>query len=114
MAEPKKEYPDFVTHIIPRIEVYQITDDELKRIEEGFNHTNQDFTFMLTSFSLAVALVIALLTGTFESTTELTFKAGIGVCIVTSMYTGWRWYSHRQTATTVISNIRSRRVDPEG
>ena len=114
MAEQKKDTPDVVTYVIPKIEVYQITDDELARIEEGSNHINQDLTFMVASFSLCFASIIALLTGSFDASIESTFRAATGVFGLSTVYTGWRWYAHRKNVTKVISNIRSRKEDPEG
>lgn len=113
MVQRKSDIPDIVTHTIPRIEVYQVTDDELKRIEEGSSQVAQDFAFMLAGFSLCIAFLIALVTGTFNATTGLTFRAAALVCGVSAIYTGWKWLRHRKTAPNVINSIRSRRVDPE-
>ena len=113
MTEETKGEPQIVSYNIPRIEVYQVTEDELKRIEEGSSQVSQDFTFMLTSFSICVSFVIALLTGHFESRAELTLKSCIGVFGLSSLYTGWRWFRNRKVAPNVIGNIRIRKVEPK-
>ena len=113
MVQQKSDTPDIITHTIPRIEVFQVTDDELERIEEGANQIAQDFTFMLTGSSICVSLLVALGTGTFDSTMGLTLRAAVGVSGICAIYTGCRWYRNRKTALSVIQKIRSRRVDPE-
>ena len=72
-----------VTHTFLHIEVYQVTEDETSQV-------TQDFTVMLTSISLCISFLIALSTGKFDTTKELTFKATIGVFGVTAIYTGWK------------------------
>lgn len=113
MVQQRHDRPDIITHTIPRIEVFQVTDDELKRIEEGANQIAQDFTFMLTCSSICISFLIALGTGTFDSTMGLTLRAAVGVSGICAVYTGFRWFRNRKTALSVINNIRSRRVDPE-
>jgi len=104
---------EIVTHRIPRIEVYQVTDDELCRIEEGGSQVAQDLAFALAAASVAVSLAIALLTGTFTPRVGTILGISAGVLGVTALYTGIRWRRHRLAAPNVISNIRSRRVNPE-
>ena len=113
MAQHNSDIPDIVTHTIPLIEVYQVTDDELKRIEEGSGQVAQDFAFMLACSSLCIAFLIALGTGTFNPNIGLTFRVAAGVSGLSAIYTGCRWFRNRKTAPNVINSIRSRRVDPE-
>jgi hypothetical protein len=60
------EDPRIITYRIPHIEVYQVTDDELKRIEEGYSQVGQDLTFCVTSLSFCIAFTIALATAPFS------------------------------------------------
>ena len=112
MVQRKGDIP-VITHTIPRIEVYQVTEDELQRIEDGTSQVAQDFAVMLTSISACIAFLIALGTGTFDATRGLSFRAAIGVFGVTAIYTGWKWLRHRKTAANVIKKIHSRKEDPE-
>jgi len=66
------EEPEIVTHRIPRIEVYQVTDDELTRIEDGYGQVSQDLTFAVTSLSFCIAFAIALMTGSFSAGISVT------------------------------------------
>lgn len=113
MVQRKNQVPEIVTHAIPHIEVYQVTDDELDRIEESSSQESQDFAFMLTSISLGIAFLIALMTATFEETIKLIFIAAVGVCAVSAVYTGLKWIRNRKKVSNVIDKIRSRRIDPE-
>ena len=113
MAQQKNKTITVVTHRPPSIDVYYITDDELSRIEEKVGQVGQDLAFMLTSLSVCIAFFIALMTGTFEPATELTFKAAVGVSGISALYTGLRWFRHRKTAPDIINKIRDREVDPD-
>ena len=113
MVERKDDGPDVITHAIPRFEVYEVSDDELMRIEEGSTQVAQDFAFMLASLSLCIAFLIGLATGTFSETIGMTLRAAAAVFGISAIYTGWRWVRRRKTAPDVIDSIRSRRVNPE-
>ena len=113
MTQRTKDTPYIVTHKIPHIEVYQVTDDELTRIEEGSNQVGYDFAFMLTSLSIFVSLLIALATGDFNENIQLMFELAVAIFILSGIYTGQRWFRNRSKAQKVINKIRSRRVDPE-
>jgi hypothetical protein len=107
------EIPDIVTYRIPRIEVYQVTDDELSRIEEGSGRVAQDLSFALASGSIFVTLLVALLTGTFAPRTSAGLAIGALVFGLVAIYTGTRWWRERRKAPDVIAAIRRRKVDPQ-
>jgi hypothetical protein len=104
---------EIITYRIPRIEVYQVTDDELCRIEEGCGRVSQDFAFATTFLSFAVAFFIALLTATYSDKLRTIFIAITVICAVGSLYTGIRWWMNKTRVPDVIAKIRSRRTEPQ-
>ena len=113
MIETGTNEPAIVTHNIPRIEVYQVTGDELDRVEDACSKVGHDFSFMLTAISVGVTSFVALIAGTFSPRGELSIRAIIGICFVVAIYTGSRWYRSRTNGLDVVRNIRSRKVDPK-
>ena len=113
MDVQKNQAPEIVTYRIPRIEVYQVTDDELRRIEEGSGQVDQDLTFAVAFLSFAIAFLITLSTVTLSDLMRSIFIAVIIICTVVFLYTGARWWRRRKTASNVIASIRSRKDNPE-
>jgi Flp pilus assembly protein TadB len=109
----KKQDPEIVTYRIPRIEVYQVTDDELTRIEEASGHVDQDFTFAVAFLSFAIAFAITLVTATLSDLIRSIFILVIIICTIVFLYTGTRWWRTRKSAPKVIASIRSRKENPE-
>ena len=103
--------PEIVTYRIPKIEVYQVTDDELQRIEAGCANIGQDLTFAVASLSIFVSFLVARLTGILAPTTQLIFVSIEIISGLVSIYTGWRWWHARRATPGTISKIRSRRTD---
>ena len=112
MSQPPEE-PRIVTYRIPRIEVYQVTDDELRRIEDGYGQVDQDLTFAVTSLSFCIAFAIALATASFSDRLLIIFSLLVVVFAFVALYTGLRWWRARQAAPIVIATIRSRKVEPQ-
>ena len=113
MPTTSSNEPKVVSYNIPTIEVYQVTDDELRRIEEGTSNVGNEFATMLTAISITVSLGIALIQGQFEADTEIVFQAAVVVTGVTSVYMDIRWFRHRSTVSRLVSDIRSRRTEPD-
>lgn len=59
---PTQEDQKVITYRIPRIEVYQVSNDELRRIEEGFGLVGQDLTFAVASLTVFISFAITILT----------------------------------------------------
>jgi hypothetical protein len=112
MSQPP-EGPQIVTYRIPRIEVYQVADDELRRIEEGYGRVGQDLTFAVTSLSFCIAFAIALATASFSDRLFIIFLVLVIVFGLVALYTGIRWWGARRAAPAVMATIRSRRVEPQ-
>ena len=114
MDKQGNDSPQIVTHKIPKIEVFQISDDELRRINDRITQVGQDFSFMLTSFSIGITLIFSLMTGAINPEYKLVFKVAVGMSIVVTLYTGIKWIRYRKSTMDVISRIRDRRENPEG
>jgi hypothetical protein len=110
---PDDQRPEIVTYRIPRIEVYQVTDDELRRIEEAGGQVGQDLTFAVAALSICVSFLIALTTATLSDLTRNIFIALVIVSAVVFSYTGLRWYRTRRTGPDTIASIRRRRTEPQ-
>ena len=115
MTDQDQNLPEIVTHRIPRIEVYQVTDDELRRIEDASNQIAQDLSFALASGSSCIGIVVGLITGEFGSTAGAVLIAAAVILGAVAIGIGVRWgvRRHRGAASNVITQIRSRRIDPE-
>ncbi len=111
-GEQRKD-PEIVTYRIPRIEVYQVTDDELKRMEEGCSQVSQDLTFAVAFISFSIAFLITLFTAKLSELQQLIFTLISVVCGIVSFYTGLKWLRTRKTMPNVIANIRSRKDTPD-
>ena len=113
MTDRDQNLPEIVTHRPPRIEIYQVTDDELRRIEDASNQISQDLSFALACGSSCGGIVVGLLTGEFGDTAGTILAAAAIILGLATIYTGLRWWRHRGAAFNVIKQIRSRRIDPE-
>ena len=112
MSPQSPEEPQVVSYNIPRIEVYQVTDDELVRIEEAAAKVGNEFALMLTAISITTSLLIALSQGEFQRDFEVWMKAAAVVSGIVSVYAGTRWLLHRSAVSKVLAQIRSRRTEP--
>ena len=113
MSTPLPGEPKIVSYNIPRIEVYQVADDELNRIEEAATNVGNEFATMLASISIMFSLLIALTQGTFETEVDILIKAAVAVSALVSLYMGIKWGRHRSSVSRILSHIRSRRTEPD-
>ena len=104
---------EIVTYRIPRIEVYQVTHDELCRIEEGCGRVSQDFAFATNFLSFGIAFVIAILTAAYSERVRTIFITITLICAVGFLYTGVRWWMNRTRVPGVIASIRGRKTEPQ-
>jgi hypothetical protein len=109
----EKQDPEIVTYRIPRIEVYQVTDDEICRIEETCGHVSQDLTFATSFLSFGTAFLLALLKATFSATTRTIFIIVVLICGIGVLFFGSRWWWRRKKVPDVITKIRSRKTEPQ-
>lgn len=110
MSDQKQDEPQIVTHRIPSIDLYQVSEDELNRIEEGYAHVGQDFSFAIASLSIGASFVVALLSASVSDRVFSFFVSIIIISGVVFLYTGIRWWSNRKKAPDAIAKIRSRKI----
>lgn len=110
---PTPEDPKVITYRIPRIEVYQVSDDELRRIEDGFGQVGQDLTFAVASLSVCISFVITILSADLSERLFNIFLSLIIISVLVTLYLGNRWLRVKNVAPSVIATIRSRKVDPQ-
>lgn len=113
MSTPSSSSPKIVSHNIPQIEIYQVSDDELSRIEEVATKVGNEFAFMLTGVSISVTLLIALTQGEFQKDVEIIMKASLGISVLISIYMGIKWFRSESSVSKILSRIRSRRTEPD-
>lgn len=109
---PDKD-PEVVTYRIPRIEVYQVTDDEIRRIEDGCSNVGQDLTFAVASLSICASFSVALLTATLTQAVRAFFIGIVIISAVVCVYTGSKWWQTRKATPDTIAKIRSRKTEPQ-
>ena len=112
MSTPSPNEPKIVSHNIPIIEVYQVTDDELSRMEEAATNVGNEFAIMLVAISITITLLISLMQGKFEPDVEIFFIVAVVISTLTAIIMGIQWYRHRSSVSKIISQIRSRRTEP--
>ena len=99
--------PEVVTYRIPQIEVYQVTSDELQRIEDGCSHVGQDLTFAVASLSVFASFLVALLTAiVLRQPHKRNFRQHRNYfrrCA--AIYTGWRWCHLKASARATPETI---------
>jgi hypothetical protein len=97
------------THTIPLIHVYQVTDDELARLEEGYGHGGQDITFASTSLGIFVTSLLTLLASQLSRDINLLLLLLCLVSAAVCLYTGIKWLRSRKEFLHVLAKIRSRK-----
>lgn len=107
------DQPEIVVHNIPRIEVFQVADHELDRIEEYGKNLANEFAAMLSFGSICVTLLVSIAAGQFSGLATGLFFSGAGVSAVATLYLLVRWRRNRKRVADVIGSIRDRRTDPQ-
>lgn len=107
------ETREFRTYKIPPLEIYEVTNDQLDRIEESCQSLSQDLTFAIASLSIFASFAIALASADPSGTVRFVFIVVAVVSLAMSVYTGCRWFRRKKTSPGIIAKIRSRKLDPE-
>ena len=109
---PREDDPTIRHHPPPTIDIYRVSGDELRRIEEGYGHTGLALTVAGIFASTAAGFITALLTTnpTGAARDILIAAAAISAIVfLISAYASWR---DRRKGHNVISEIRSRPQEP--
>ena len=112
-SELSREDDPTIRHYPPSpIDIYRVSGDELRRIEEGYGHTGLALTVAGIFASTAAGFITALLTThpTGAARDILIAAAAISAIVfLISAYASWR---DRRKGHNVISEIRSRPQEP--
>ena len=102
-------------HAIPHVETYEITADELSRIETEAIATAQDFQYCSIALTVAISFSIALFATEIKS--ERTFEVFtiMAICgFVFALYFGQSHMRGKTRTKSVIQSIRERQIGPIG
>ncbi len=109
MNDDMEHCPRVVVHKIPQIEVYQVAEYELARIQDACGKPRLDLTLCISTASTAIGL----LPSVFNPGRSLVLPSLAGLlilCAVCFGYRAWRSYTNSQST---IDSIRLRKVDPQ-
>jgi uncharacterized membrane protein YraQ (UPF0718 family) len=102
-------------HRLEDVEIYEVTGDELDRIEQEAATIGTDLQFALVLLPVALSLTAALFLTTIPSIrVYVTFLV---IMIIAYVFGAWffiRWSRERGTFTRLLGKIRQRRVGPVG
>lgn len=102
-------------HPIPHVETYDVTADELERIDSESKNVGQDFQYGSICLTGSLAFFIAILTTEIKSARvfqvflTLTLVGGI-----MALYFGQSYFRGKKKCTTIIQKIRERQIGPIG
>jgi hypothetical protein len=108
----QKQIREVVVHPIDKIEVYEVREDELRRIEEHVSHVGEDLTFALAYGSSCITFLLTLLTANVSHpliSKGLMVSAVVFGVLFALRWTKW-WRSRRQPAEA-LATIRARSIE---
>lgn len=92
---------------IPSFAIYEVTDYELKVLDEGTS-ASLELNFSLVLLSSSLSFVITLCSAQMSNTTETIFKILALVFLFVGMHLIFRWYKSRSNVGALLSEIRAR------
>jgi hypothetical protein len=102
-------------HGLGPLDAYQVTEDELERIEKEGNELGIDFALAQFGITLASAFLANLLITPMElGKVYVIFVVIIVVGLFFGVAHGIKWYRHRGAFSALIQKIKDRQVGPVG
>jgi len=102
-------------HAIPHVETYEITADELSRIETEAIATGQDFQYCSICLTAAISFSVALFATEIKSERTFDVFTILAICgFVFAAYFGQRHMRGKGRTKSVIQGIRERQIGPVG
>ena len=102
-------------HSLGHVECYEVTADELDRIERDASDLGTDFQIGSIALTLSLSFIANILLTTITDRRIYTFFV---VIIVSGFLFGvahlYKWYKHRNAFSTIIQRIRDRQIGPVG
>ncbi len=107
-AERSEEYvPRIVRGRVDSFALYEITDDELRILEEG-SPSSLHLNFSIFCNTLAISFLIALLTSTVDTKTFTVFVVLTVVGFLVGGFLFILWFRARKSVAGVVRKIRAR------
>jgi hypothetical protein len=105
------------THRLAHVETYEVTDDELDRMERGYSSRQNDVAFLSIAASIFVAFVVVWLTIQHPATPTWREQFYIAVLVMSGgggLYLFFRWRRSVKLEKPLFEKIRARAVGPLG
>ena len=102
-------------HRLPRLDICDVTMDELDSIERTGSNVGLDFNVSLFSLGVSLSFLVALLNTKIES--KRTFDTFVVFCVVGGalfIIFGIKWFLNRSEFSRLIQRIRDRQIGPVG
>jgi hypothetical protein len=102
-------------HPLPHVETYDVTADELDRIENESKNVGQDFQYCSICVTAAIAFFIAIITTEIKSARVYqTFLIITLIGFVFAIYFGQAYVRGKDKCRSTIDKIRERQIGPVG
>jgi hypothetical protein len=102
-------------HGLDHVETYDVTAEQLERLEKECGDVGTDFQMAQFCFTLASSFFIALLTTKIESPkTFMVFVIVVIVGFIFALFFTTRWIRSRGGLTSTIKKIKSLQIGPVG
>ncbi len=102
---------EIVRHRITKIEIFEITSDELDALESAFAQENRSLAFFTSTLSIFVTCAIGwLTTGHTLTPTAQQVVAGVTfACFFLTLWFGFNWRQATKQRPKIIQRIKERR-----
>jgi hypothetical protein len=104
-------------HRITRLVSYELSEDELDRLQHDEPQRGYELSFALAALSVALSLLIPLVTG--QAPNISTMRLAVFVGLITSgfvffLFFGIRWFGNLSQRKALFAKIRARQIGPVG
>jgi hypothetical protein len=104
-------------HRITDLESYDVTADELDRLQYEDPQRGHELSFALAALSIVLSLVIPLVVGRppeISSQRLAVFVGLIAAAFICFLFFGFRWLNNRKQRDALFDRIRARQIGPVG
>ena len=112
-----EEKIEILRHRISHLESYEVTLDELQRLQYEDPQRSYELTFSLTALSVALAILIPLVIGEPPKISNLRFSIFVALIVVGFvffLFFGIRWLNNLRQRNSLFVKIRARQIGPVG
>ena len=104
-------------HGLSHIETYEVLEEDLARLESEGSDVGFDFQIAQACFTVAVSILVTLVTNPPPDANQKTFTVFVVVVVVGflgAFVFGFKWYKNRNAFSRTLQKIRDQRVGPVG